>query len=123
MTLQTSAAAEYIRSINDGDTAAFTALFADDALVCDAGRELRGREAIARWGDSDIFAVNVRLAVLQVRSQPGETVVTAKVDGDFDRTGLPDPLIIDHHFQEASGKIVRLRCQLATSTSQPSRGW
>jgi hypothetical protein len=119
MTLQTSAAAEYIRSINDGDAARFAALFADDALVSDAGRELRGRDAIEHWGDSDIFAVNVRMAVLNVRSLPSETVVTAKVDGDFDRTGLPDPLIIDHHFQEANGKIVRLDCQLATSTSQP----
>lgn len=30
------------------------------------------------------------------------TIVTAKVDGDFDKTGLPDPLLLDFHFTVAN---------------------
>jgi hypothetical protein len=36
------AAAAYVRSINDHDAAAFIALFADSAVVNDAGQEFRG---------------------------------------------------------------------------------
>jgi hypothetical protein len=31
----------------------------------------------------------------------------------FDRTGLPDPLILAHYLAVKDGKIVRLRCRLA----------
>ncbi len=43
----------------------------------------------------------------------GETILTTKVDGNFDRTGLPDPVMINHHFTVEGGKIVSLTCRLA----------
>ena len=55
----------------------------------------------------------VTLDVLDVADRDGETVVTTKVDGYFDRTGLPDPLIISHHITLEGGKIVGLTCRLA----------
>ena len=106
-------AATYVRSINDHDPAAFNALFADDAVVNDVGREFRGAAAIKAWSDHEIFEVRVTLEVLDVADREGETVVTTKVDGNFDRTGLPDPVIIDHHLTFAAGKIARLTCRLA----------
>jgi hypothetical protein len=33
----------------------------------------------------------VTLEVTAVAAKGGETIVTTKVDGNFDRTGLPDP--------------------------------
>src|SRR6266478_7262813 len=105
------AAAEYVRSINEHDPAAFAALFNDGAIVDDAGREFRGRAAIVAWGDSDIFAPKVTLDVLNVATRDGATVITTKVDGNFDRTGLPDPVIIDHHI-EGNDKIRKLTCRL-----------
>jgi SnoaL-like domain len=106
-------AAAYVRSINDHDPAAFNALFAAGAAVNDVGRECRGSAAIKDWSDREIFAVQVTLEVLDVADRDGETVVTTKVDGHFDRTGLPDPVIINHHITAEGGKIVGLTCRRA----------
>src|SRR5882672_6257553 len=99
-------AAEYVRSINDHDPAAFNALFAEAAFVNDAGREFRGRTAIKSWSDRDIFDAQVTLEVIDATHRDGETVITTKVDGNFDRTKLPDPVIINHHITAEGGQIV-----------------
>jgi hypothetical protein len=106
-------AAAYIQATNDHDSAAFIDLFAAGAVVDDAGREFRGIPAIKAWSDHDIFAAQVTLEVLGVTDRSGETVITTKVDGNFDRTGLPDPILIDHHLTLADDQIVRLTCRLA----------
>jgi hypothetical protein len=103
----------YVRSINDHDPAAFDMLIAADAVVNDAGRELRGRAAIKAWSVREIFDAKVTLEVLSSIEQGGETVVTTKVDGNFDRTGLPDPVVIDHHLTVDGDKICALTCRLA----------
>jgi hypothetical protein len=114
MTMQLSPiAAAYVRSINNHDAAAFNALFADDAMVNDVGREFRGPAAIKEWSDREIFAPLVTLEVIDASDRDGATVVTTKVDGNFDRTGLPDPVIIDHYMSAKGGKIVGLKCRLA----------
>jgi hypothetical protein len=112
-------AAAYVRSINDHDRAAFNSLFADGAVVNDVGREFRGPAAIKAWSDREIFDVQVTLEVIKVVNRDGETVLTTKVDGNFDRTGLPDPVIIDHHIAIAHGKIVGLTCLLADEVPAP----
>jgi len=105
--------AAYIRAINDHDAAAFIALFRDRAVVNDVGREFRGSAAIKAWSDREIFEAQVTLEVIDVADRDGETVVTAKVDGTFDRTGLPDLLILNHHITVEGDKIVGLTCRLA----------
>jgi hypothetical protein len=105
--------AAYVRAINNHDAAAFFALFADGAVVNDVGREFRGRAAIRAWSDREIFDVRVTLEVIAAAGRDGETVVTAKVDGTFDRTGLPDPLILEHHIRVEGDQIVALTCRLA----------
>jgi hypothetical protein len=37
------------------------------------------------------------------------TGVRVQIDGTFDRTGLPDPLVMNHEFKVAEGKIAELR--------------
>src|SRR5207237_549255 len=105
-------AAAYVRSINDHDPAAFNALFVDEAVVNDVGREFRGPAAIKAWSDREIFEARVTLKVIDIADRDGETVITTKVDGNFDRTGLPDPVIINHHITTQAGKIVGLTCRL-----------
>ena len=102
----------YVETINTGDLAGLLALFAEDAQVKDAGREHHGTDAIRHWAEREIFAVDVTLEVVGRRAHDGEEVITTKVDGTFDRTGLPDPLLIDQHFRTAGGKITRLECKL-----------
>ena len=108
-------ATAYVRSINDHDAAAFNALFAEQAVVDDAGREFRGAASIQQWGDSDIFAPLVTLEVLGIEGNADDVVLTSKVDGNFDRTGLPDPVLIRHHITVQAGKIVSLTCRLASA--------
>jgi ketosteroid isomerase-like protein len=96
----------YIHSVNAGDAAAFQSSFADDAVVKDVGREFRGTVAIKEWADQEIFAVNVTLEVIKAVERDGETIVTVKIDGTFDRTGLPDPLLMEHCFTVAGDRIV-----------------
>src|SRR5438034_6194047 len=103
----------YVRATNNHDAPAFIALFADDAVVDDVGREFRGLDAIKAWSDREIFDVRVTLDVIDCTNRDGETVITAKVDGTFDRTGLPDPLILVHRIKVKDDKIVRLQCRLA----------
>ena len=105
--------AAYIRATNDHNAAAFIALFADGAVVNDVGREFRGRAAIKAWSDREIFDARVTLEVLDIADCDGAIVVTAKVDGNFDRTGLPDPLILEHDLTVEGDKIVGLTCRLA----------
>ena len=50
---------------------------------------------------------------MEVVERDGQTIVTVKVDGTFDRTGLPDPLLMDHCFTAAGNKIAALTCRLA----------
>lgn len=103
----------YIEATNTHDPAAFSELFLPTSVVDDNHREFRGREAIEAWAKSDIFGANVSLEVLKSFQCDGELVLRTKVDGNFDRTGLPDPVVIDHALQTSSGKIAKLTCRLA----------
>ncbi len=102
----------YLRAVNAGDTAALLSNFAADAVVKDIGREIHGSAAIKEWAEHEIFAVNVTMTIVAAIERDGQTIVTAKIDGTFDRTGLPDPLLIDHCFIIASDQIISLTCRL-----------
>jgi ketosteroid isomerase-like protein len=103
----------YIHAINNHDSQAFLACFTDDAVVDDVGREFRGTAAIKEWSNREIFAVNVTFEVIKVAERDGQIIVTGKVDGTFDKTGLPDPLLISHYFTLDGDKIAALTCRLA----------
>jgi hypothetical protein len=111
--IQTVAADEYVRTINDRDAAGFGALFAEDAVVDDNGRTFRGRAAIEDWAAREIFAFDVTLDVIAKREDAAGATLTTIVDGTFDRTGLPDPLFIDQHVTSRDGRITELTCRLS----------
>jgi hypothetical protein len=46
--------------------------------------------------------------VTKVIDHHGNFIVTANVDGDFDKRGLPDPLVIAFYFTVLSDLIVQL---------------
>ena len=103
----------YINSVNTQDRSAFLALFTDNAKVEDAGRSFQGRDAVRDWSHHDIFEPNVTVEVSEAVDQGDHQIVRTKVDGDFDRTGLPNPLFIDHRFEIVGGRIAHLACRLA----------
>jgi len=95
--------------------------FALNAVVKDVGREIRGIAAIKSSANKEIFAVNVTLDVIEVAEGAGRTIVTVKIDATFDRTGLPDPLLMDHCFTIAADKISVSTCRLAAKADIASR--
>jgi hypothetical protein len=46
--------------------------------------------------------------VVKVVEHYGHAVVTANVDGDYDKRGLPDPLVLTFYFSAHRDKIVQL---------------
>src|SRR5580704_8441563 len=81
---------------------------ADDALVNDAHREFWGREAIRAWVAREMVGDRVRIEVTEVLDHHGDTIVRGRYDGDYDKTNLPDELILTHYFTIRDGKIVTL---------------
>jgi hypothetical protein len=95
--------------------------FALNAVVKDVGRKIRGIAAIKEWANQEIFAVNVTLDVRRVAARDGQTIVTVKIDGTFDRTGVPDPLLMDHCFTIGADKIAVSTRRLAAKADIASR--
>ena len=69
---------ELVAAVNRGDTAAFLALFADDALIDDWGRQFVGSAAIRAWSDTEFIGAKGRIEVLRVEIDGA--VVTLDVD-------------------------------------------
>jgi hypothetical protein len=100
--------AEHIAAVNAFDQDAIVATFADDALVNDAHREFWGREAIRAWVAREMVGDRVRIEVTEVLDHHGDTIVRGRYDGDYDKTNLPDELILTNYFTVRDGKIVTL---------------
>jgi hypothetical protein len=100
--------AEFIAAVNAFDEDAIVATFADDALVNDVRREFWGTEAIRRWVAREIVGDRVTIAASEVLDHYGDTIVRGRYDGDYDKTNLPDPLILTNYFTVRDGKIVTL---------------
>jgi hypothetical protein len=100
--------AEHFNAVNAFDRDAIAATFADDALVNDARREFWGRDAISRWVARELVGDRVTVEVTEVLDHDGETIVRGRYDGNFDKTNLPDELILTNYFRVRDGKIVSL---------------
>lgn len=103
-----TAVTEYIEASNAFDGDRLAGAFTDDALVNDARREFWGAAAIRRWLDKEVIGDKVTMDVTSVREHYGVIIVDAAMDGEFDRTNLPDPLILTHYFTVVDGSIVSL---------------
>jgi hypothetical protein len=97
--------AEHIEAVNTFDEDAIVATFAEDALVNDARREFWGTDAIRAWVAKEMVGDHVSIEVTEVIDHHGQTVVRGRYDGDFDKTNLPDELILTNYFTVSGGKI------------------
>jgi hypothetical protein len=100
--------AGHIDAVNAHDADAIVATFADGALVNDAHREFWGSEAIRRWVAREMTGDQVTIDVTEVIDHHGDTIVRGRYDGTFDKTNLPEELILTNYFAVRAGKIVRL---------------
>jgi hypothetical protein len=104
----TGVVAEHIRAVNDFDTDAIVATFADDAYVNDARREIRGIDAIRRWVSKELVGDSVTVEPVEVLDHHGDAIVRGRYDGTYDKTNLPGELIMTNYFSVRDGKIVSL---------------
>jgi hypothetical protein len=100
--------AEHIEAINAFDNDRIIATFAADAYVNDDRREIWGIEAIRKFIAKEIVGDHVTMEVREVIDHYGEIIVRAKYDGDYDKSNLPDELIMTNYFSLREGKIVSL---------------
>ena len=101
-----------IKAANDHDTNSFLSNFVETAVLTDEGQEYHGIEAIGKWSDEKLIGANVTFVITDIKSSGDKTVVTAEVDGDFDKTGLPDPFVMALHFVTVGSKIKHLSFRL-----------
>lgn len=106
----------HFHATNTDDPGLLLSIFAEDAVVFDAGKEYHGKQAIKEWSDIDYFSVHLRLEVINAVQDAKEVVVTAKCDGDYNKAGLPDPLYLDFHFTIEEDKVTRLRNVLSSNS-------
>jgi len=102
--------AELFAAINTFDTDAIMGTFADDALVNDVRREFWGKADIRRWVEREIVGDKVTIEVTDAINHDGLVIVQGVYEGEYDKTGLPDPLILTHYatVAEDTGKIANL---------------
>jgi hypothetical protein len=100
--------AEHIAAVNAFDEEAILVTFADDAFVNDAHREFWGADAIRRWVAKELVGDKVTIEVTQVIDHYGETIVRGRYDGEFDKSNLPDEVILTNYFTVREGKIAGL---------------
>lgn len=99
---------DHIAACNAHDIDAWMASFAPDALVNDFQREFAGTEAIRAFAEKEIFGADLTMAVERALDRRGDITVHARVDGTYDKTGLPDPLILSFYFSLRDGAINQL---------------
>ena len=100
--------AEYVAAVNAFDEDAVVATFADDALVNDVRREFLGKDAIRRWVREEIVGDEVTVEPIDVIEHHGQTILRGSYDGEYDKTNLPDELILTSYFTVRDGRIVTL---------------
>jgi hypothetical protein len=104
----TGVVAEHIAAVNAFDLDAIMATFADDAYVNDARREFVGAVAVRRWVEREMVGDHVTIDVREVLDHYGDTVVRGAYDGTFDKSNLPDEIVLSNYFSVRDGRIVSL---------------
>ncbi|MEV8547045.1 nuclear transport factor 2 family protein [Streptomyces sp. NPDC051572] len=104
----TGVVAEHINAINAFNVEAVMATFAKDAYVNDNRREFVGKDAVRRWVEREMVGDSVTIDVREVLDHHGDTVVRGAYDGTFDKTSLPDEIILSNYFSVRDGEIVSL---------------
>ena len=100
--------AEHIAAVNAFDTDRIVNTFAADAYVNDNRREIWGADAIWKFMDKEFVGDHVTMEVREVVDHYGDIIVRAKFDGTYDKTNLPDELVMSSYFSIRDNKIVSL---------------
>jgi hypothetical protein len=100
--------AAYVKATNSFDLDGLLTAFADDALVNDQLRDYWGKSAIREWAARDIIGERLTMHVVKIMEHYGHFILTANIDGNYDKRGLPDPLVLTFYFSAHGDQIVQL---------------
>ena len=100
--------AEHIAAVNDFDLDRIVATFAPDAYVNDNRREIWGTESIRAFMAKEFVGDHVTMEVREVVDHYGDILVRARFDGTYDKTNLPDELVMSSYFGLRDDRIVSL---------------
>ena len=114
--------AAYIEATNAFDLDALTDVFTDDAFVNDARREFAGKDAIRQWLAAELVGAKVTMQVTAASEHYGVLTVDAVMDGEYDKTGLPDPLVLTHYVTSYGDRIARLLIIHNVTDNEPAEG-
>ena len=90
---------DYFTAMNAFNSEGMIAPFTDDGLVNDIQREFWGSDAIKRWADKESVGDHVVTTdFTEVKEHHGSWFISTAVDGEYDKTGLPEPLILTYYF-------------------------
>ena len=108
MTALPPVVAEYIDAVNAFDLDRIMRVFTPDAYVNDNRREIWGTDALRKFFAKEFIGDHVTMEVREVVDHYGDIIVRAKFDGTYDKTGLPDELVMTSYFGVRGGKITNL---------------
>ena len=100
--------AEHIAAVNAHDLDRIVSTFVSDAYVNDNRREIWGTEAIKAFMAKEFVGDSVTVEVREVLYHYGDIIVRARYDGTYDKTHLPDELIMTSYFGLCDDKITSL---------------
>lgn len=106
------AIAAFIEATNAHHSEELLATLTADAVITDEGQVYKGIAAIKEWSDEKYIGAKVTLDVVDLVDSNDKTIVTVRVDGNFDKSGLPNPFLMDFHFTVDSNKIAALTIRL-----------
>jgi ketosteroid isomerase-like protein len=100
--------AEHVDAVNASDTDRIVNTFAHDAYVNDNSREIWGTDAIWKFMNKEFVGDHVTMEVREVIDHYGDIIVRAKYDGTYDKTNLPEELVMTSYFAIRDGKVTSL---------------
>ena len=99
---------EHLRAVNAFDLDGIVATFATDAFVNDNSREIQGIEPIRAFMAKEFVGDSVTVEPVEVLDHHGDILVRGRYDGTYDKTNLPEELIMTSYFAIRDGLIVSL---------------
>jgi len=100
--------AEHIAAVNASNLDRIVATFSPDAFVNDDRREIWGTDAIRAFMAKEFVGDHVTMEVREVLDHYGDIIVRARYDGTYDKTNLPDELVLTSYFGICDDKITSL---------------
>ena len=95
---------DYVDASNAHNLNSIVFCFSDDAVVCDEGKEFRGKEMIESRIVKTIEKYKFQFKPVSIKDDNTEVVVAVEVSGAFDGS----PITLDYHFTIEGDKIVSL---------------